>query len=401
MISRMLLAAVLGAGPNVTEVQTEHYRVRSANIPAEQLGRMLEQLHADLTRFFGRAPEGRLEVELYANAEQYKQAIIADRQPFIGGGGYYAPSRRKAYLFVQPSQHFTRHLILHEATHQFHFIIAGPIGVLKSGWYVEGLAEYFGMHTWDGKKLRTGVVPAVTLEDYPAQALRLFDQLGPDLEAVIAGSKGGDRPLYWAMVHFAMHRYPRQLGALSLKLDRGEDALTAWRECLGPVTPEFKQRLRDWIEHHQQPWRDVWVAWQDCGESIEGKSSVTALAVLKNKPADLAAEMELVGGSLRAGLVFGFQSPADFSMVQVFAHRQAWIVRRANNQWQGVEPHPVPPAANGRNSVRLKQDGDSVTLWVNGQQIKRLPSKGQVGLNVDGCAVRFRVATKPKAVSAP
>ena len=400
-LSTVLLATLLCAAPEVSQAETLHYQIRSAGIPAQQLGRMLEQLYLDLTRFFGAAPRGRLELELYADAAQFKAALQDDGQPFLGGGGYYALGRRKAYLYVQPSEHFTRQLVLHEATHQFHFQVVAPRMHSGSGWYKEGLAEYFGMHTWDGKTLRTGVVPAISLEDYPAQALRLFDALAPELEAVIAGDKTTERPLYWALVHFIANRHPRQFAALRRQLHRAAAPAVAWRQCFGPLTPRFKSELRQWIAEHQQPWKSVWNVWQDRGNALDGESTTNGLAVLKNTPQSLTAEMDLLKGSLRAGLVFGYQSPDDFSALQIVADQQARIVRRAGGKWQRIKTYPAPAATNGRHIVSVNCSDDVAILTVNGEELERLSAKGQVGLHVENCTVRFHVATAPRSTPAP
>ena len=34
----------------------------------------------------------------------------------VSGGGYYSEERRKAYVYIQPSEYYTRQLVLHEAT---------------------------------------------------------------------------------------------------------------------------------------------------------------------------------------------------------------------------------------------------------------------------------------------
>lgn len=401
MFATLLLATLVCTAPAVSEAQTLRYQVRSAGLPAEELGRMLEQLYLDLAHFLGAAPRGRQELELYADLARYQEALHDDHEPFLGGGGYYAIARRKAYLYVQPSEYYTRQLVLHEATHQFHLQTVESRMHSGCGWYKEGLAEYFGMHTWDGKTLRTGTVPAISLEDYPAQALRQFDELAPELEALIAGDKAAERPLDWALVHFIINRYPRQFAALRRQLHRGAAPAAAWRQCFGPLTPQFKSELRQWIVDHQQPWKSVWNAWQDRGNALEGQSATTGLAVLKNTPPRLTAEMDLLRGPLRAGLVFGYRSPDDFFVIQMCPDQKARIVRRADGRWQGLESYPAPPAPGGRNTLSVACSADGVILTVNGLEITRLPSQGQVGLNVDNCTVRFRIATAPQSTRTP
>ena len=386
----LLLTTFLLAEPRVSDVTTEHYHVRSAGPDAEVVGRMLEGLHGQLADFFGRRPEGRLEVEIHATREAYREALRHDGLKYVGGGGYYAPETKKAYLFPQPSAYFTRQLILHEAAHQFHFLVATGNSAPRSAWYVEGLAEYFAMHNFDGHVLQSGVVPAITLEDYPAKAMAALEDRGWDLAGVVAGRVKAERPLAWSLVHFLIRRHPTEFKRLAAKLDRSEEPLAAWEATVGRITPEFVAEYREWLEEHTQPWSIVWTAWQEVGDRIEGHSRVVGVSVLKETPGRLEAEMELVDGKLKAGLVFGYRSPQDFYMLQVFSHGRVRIVRRADDQWETLVSQAVPKA-KGHNLVALSRDENRVTLSVNGQEVRALEAPGQIGLNVDGCRVRFRV----------
>lgn len=61
------------------------------------------------------------------------------------------------WLKEQPSDYYRRHLLLHEGTHAFmqtQFGGAGP------GWYMEGMAELLGTHSWRDDQLKLGVMPA-------------------------------------------------------------------------------------------------------------------------------------------------------------------------------------------------------------------------------------------------
>jgi hypothetical protein len=384
----LLVTALISAGPTGTAALTEHYHVRAAGSDAEEVGRMLESLHAELTRWFGASPQGRLDLEIFADREDYRQAILDDRQPFVQGGGYYAPDTRKVYLFRQPSVYFTRQLILHEATHQFHLLAATRNRLPKTAWYLEGLAEFFGMHRWDGSNLECGVVPAVSLEDYPARAREAFDACGGDLAGIIGGGTPASRPLAWSLLHFLMHRDPRRFKALGRRLDRDEDPLSAWDAVFGPVTPELVADYRRWVADHQQPWSVVWTSWQAWGEAIEGDSRVVGITVLKDTPDRLEAAMELVEGNLKAGLVFGYRSPDDFHLLEVLPGGRAWIVHRSNGGWTTLVSDTLP-LAEGRPVVALRRQHERVALLVNGREFHTLEAPGQVGLSVDGCRVRF------------
>lgn len=53
---------------------------------------------------------------------------------------------REFWLYAQPSEYYTRHLLLHEGTHVFMVSFLGSCG---PGWYMEGTAELFGTHRFD------------------------------------------------------------------------------------------------------------------------------------------------------------------------------------------------------------------------------------------------------------
>jgi hypothetical protein len=53
---------------------------------------------------------------------------------------------REFWLYAQPSDYYTRHLLLHEGTHVFMLSFLGACG---PGWYMEGTAELFGTHDYD------------------------------------------------------------------------------------------------------------------------------------------------------------------------------------------------------------------------------------------------------------
>ncbi len=402
-MSLLLATVLLVAEPPAGEATTEHYHVWSQGLEAEEAGQMLEQLHAELTRFFGRPPHERpLEVEIHADAERFRQAIQEDGQTYVGGGGYYAPGNKKVYTYPQPSDYFSRSLILHEATHQFHFLAATGNRQPAADWYTEGLAEYYGSHNWDGETLRVGVVPLVSLEDYPAKALKQFDDLGHDLEGIVAGRVDVERPLCWGLVHFLRSRYPRRFAAVSLALDGDTDPLTAWRQVFGPVSPELVLEFRNYLIDHQQQWQEVWQSWQQVGERLEGRSDATAVILLKRLPKELEADMELVDGELKAGVTFDYRHEEDYRLLQVLEGDNAWITRRYKGKWIGPERFKIPSAGDdGLYRIKIRQFDDTATLWVNGRELKTVDSDGRIGLNVDACCARFQVRWTPKPGTEP
>lgn len=102
----------------------------------------------------GKNADWRIKAVLMANREKFRElGLYPDTLPsFLHG---YARGDA-VWLLDQPSDYYRRHLLLHEGTHAFMQILLGGAG---PDWYMEGTAEYFGTHRWDGTTLETRVVP--------------------------------------------------------------------------------------------------------------------------------------------------------------------------------------------------------------------------------------------------
>jgi hypothetical protein len=253
------------------------------------------------------------------------------------------------------------------------------------------------MHNWDGRRLRTGVVPAVTLEDYPARAAEALRKLRGNLPGTLAGNAPCPRPLAWALVHFLMSEHPRRFRRLARRLDRREEPWRAWQEVFGDLTPGLSADLAAHLAANVQPWKVVWIAWQQRGDAIEGRSDTNALAVLKRTPASLSAEIEATGGWMKAGLAFGYRSEEDFHLFQAVGGR--WrVLRRKGTVWVHLRRGRLPaPPPGGRHVLTVAPSKGAAALRANGREVASVAVEagGKVGLNVDGCTARFRVMASP------
>jgi len=374
------------------EVQTEHYDLHIEGLDANEVGRLLEQAYDNLQRFFRAAPNDRLRLELYEKQDALLDILKAEGVSPTDVGGYYSPRRKTAILVVQPSDYATRHLLLHEATHQFHHLAVTGNQPPSGFWYVEGLAEYFAMHNWDGKTLQVGVIPAITLEDYPAQALQEVTKRNGDLQGLIQGT-WGNRPEGWSLIHYLVNNEPHRFRQLARLLDRHVEPAAAWRQVFGEVTVKQANAWRGWLEQHQQPWRVVWISFQQIGDVLEGKAEANGLALLKETPPRLDVEVELISGKLLAGLVFGYQSPDWFHLWQVQANNTVRLVECKDGKWTIGPSYPLPRSKE-QPRLALVQSDKTVTLYANGVKLVTVTASGQVGLNVEGCRVHFRVNTR-------
>jgi hypothetical protein len=88
---------------------------------------------------------------LIADAEKpdkFRQAgLMPDDLPDFRAG---FQRRHDLWLYLQPGNYYTRHLLIHEGTHGFMEWFAGGYG---APWYSEGIAELFGVHRWNRREL--------------------------------------------------------------------------------------------------------------------------------------------------------------------------------------------------------------------------------------------------------
>lgn len=136
------------------------------SVPAvDELPRVFDQAVSPWCERF-QVPESRLldwrvTGYLMRDSQRFRElgALPADLPPFQHG---YSRGR-VLWLYEQPSDYYRRHLLLHEGTHAFALTLldgAGP------PWFMEGMAELLGTHTWRDGKLRLHSFPR-DREDVP------------------------------------------------------------------------------------------------------------------------------------------------------------------------------------------------------------------------------------------
>jgi hypothetical protein len=378
-----------------SSLKTEHYDIYVEGLDVADVGRMLEAFYPKLADFFGKTPPGPLRVEVYADQKRFESALRHDKLDRVEAGGFFSTESHKAYLWVQPSDYFTRQLILHECLHQFHYLAACSGKLTTLPLYGEGLAEHFGMHNWDGKNLSVGLVPAITLEDYPAKSLEHFrGGLNRDLEGMLMGKVPATHSDSWAVVHFLMSRYPGKFGKWADALNHHAEPADAWERGFGKFDPAMTAEFESWLEKQEQPWHIQSIAWQQRGDAIEGEASENrvSVALLKQTPQSLSVEIDPADTKhFMAGLVFGNTSPHEYYLLQLNGNHRLEILQLSNGKWQTHGTWPLPPAKDGAAPVlSLTVKDNSVELRANGESLKTVDVTGQVGLHVQEGTVLFR-----------
>lgn len=90
-----------------------------------------------------RANAWRMRAYVMADPEKFRQADLIPHDLPDFAAGYQRG--HDFWLYVQPGDYYSRHLMLHEGTHAFMEWFVGGLG---APWYAEGMAELLALHQW-------------------------------------------------------------------------------------------------------------------------------------------------------------------------------------------------------------------------------------------------------------
>jgi hypothetical protein len=118
----------------------------------DELARVFDQAVPQWCRYFGvdesQVATWRQSGSVILDQRRFERAGLfpADLPQFLAGF-----QRDDAmWVYVQPGDYYTRHLLLHEGTHAF---MNQFLGGLAAPWYAEGMAELVGLNAWREGKL--------------------------------------------------------------------------------------------------------------------------------------------------------------------------------------------------------------------------------------------------------
>jgi hypothetical protein len=119
----------------------------------DELGQVFDLGVAQLCEYFEVEPESlegwQVSAFLMQDKEKFRKAgLYPETLPDFPAGynlGHHM------WVYLQPGDYYTRHLLLHEATHAFMQWNLGGSGV---AWYSEGMAEMLGVHRWKQGQLQ-------------------------------------------------------------------------------------------------------------------------------------------------------------------------------------------------------------------------------------------------------
>jgi hypothetical protein len=225
-------------------------------------------------------------------------------------GGYYDPATKIASLYQQPTVYYTQTLFIHEALHQVQ-ALARLGGGARATWYIEGLAEHFSRHDWDGACLRLGVTALLSFEDMPAAAVAQLSDL--DVNVALAADALPGRHGRFGLVR-ALDLDPELHDAFTAfraayDAEGGDAVALLDREGLGGfdgatlaafIPPEpMAPRYLEWVP--------------ETSNSLYGFADVLSFAYLKQAPATFSATM--TAGSGLGGVLLGYTGPDDWEVL--------------------------------------------------------------------------------------
>lgn len=385
-------------------VETRHYRLHyvGSKASAEEAGRVLEAAWPAFEKHFGSAPRlragERLCVRFSATREAWQRGIRADgTRPPRGAGGYYWPRTRTAHLYRQPTAYFTRTLLLHEAAHQFHYLARTRNRAPRAHWYIEGVAEHLSWHRWDGKTLELGIVPGVSLKDFPAAALKELREEDFDLKLVIGGQIRASRPLSWALyTWFATGAEGQPLPGFSdfrRELDGGGRPGGVVHKYFGEPRP-LHARLVSWLEKSQSPWSQAFNEWEQTGpRRFRGHARVVTACRCKRGAQVIGATLEVpAAGRWRGGLLLHWTDAEDYTVAMLDRWGGVQVNRRRDGRWKRLHRSRIRRARSAEShDLVAVREGAGVSFWIDGDEIGAwtLPA-GPMGLCVEACDLQFR-----------
>jgi len=185
-------------------VAKPHYRVvgTCSAESADYAAKTMELLYYNLSYLF--AYDGKLQqslVFIFANREQFdKYREMAAKEVTPQARGFYSPAAKAIVTYDDGDRALLTRVLMHEGSHQFLFLVA-PKAPL---WFHEGVAVYLESSTWEGNKLKIGVVPKDRLKHLQDS---IYKGEQPRLETLVVMEFGQEFTLVdygvaWSLVYF-------------------------------------------------------------------------------------------------------------------------------------------------------------------------------------------------------
>jgi hypothetical protein len=378
------------ASGNGFEATTTHYDLyaETTSADATDMARLLEASGAAFASWFERAqPTQKLKVKYFADQAAFVAGLAADGvQAPAEAGGYFATSTQTAYLFKQGNPYYSHVLLVHEATHQFHFLTRLQMPS-PPFWYTEGHAEYLSRHDWDGQCVRLGVMSLLSWEDLPSDALA---EGSIDVAGIIGGTTTATRADAWAIFRYL------DTGSYRAAFQTYRDAMDAntspsFASLVAPPA-SLSAPIESWLPTAQEPMTPIFTEWVHVSSTAVDVDTpgVFSLAIVKSTtPTHLQAKFTVPqSGKYDVGVVISYTDSTHYVGV---VHGNDGVVRTftANGSaiWNNVGTAPAP--SGGQESISVDFSGGQAHVVFNGTTITVAAASPHTGLAANDTTGHF------------
>jgi hypothetical protein len=350
----LVLAGVATATPEVRENDRFKLEAEATAAETDEYLSVLEAAYTQLAARF-KAKPGKITVEITEGApgdQTDTNTVRIQRQP-----GRYA----------------TRALLLREYVRVFYELARAKGREAQTKWYREGQVEFLAGHDWDGKTLRMGIVPAVSQENLPGQALAETRKDGFDLAAAIEGTTPASPALSWALYgHLTTGDKGKPLAGFRKfepKMAGGVKAAPLFWQCFGKA-PEYGPPFVSWLETAQQPFVPFVGDWEGLAPGrVRGQGKGLAACRFQLP----AGEFKVTVGApkeqkgWRAGVVLASESEKSYAVFLADWAGYFNIFKVVDGKRQILEQgQGAPPSGDGAYRIQLFRKGKNVYLMLEG-----------------------------------
>ena len=197
----------------------------------------------------------KMRVFLIANSndvERFEKAgLIPDELPEFLAGYQRGPN---IWLYLQPSDYYTRHLLLHEGTHA---VMQWFLNGYGASWFSEGMAELVGVHRWQDESIQLnyrlknrdeapywGRVKKIKEDVKNGQALTLAEVLTIEPKAFL---KVHAYAWSWAACNFFSNHSKSKTFFQEMQSQVSREPEIFNRRFLARLKPHWPELERDWV----------------------------------------------------------------------------------------------------------------------------------------------------------
>jgi hypothetical protein len=348
----LLLCGVAAAAPEIRENERLRLEAEATAEEADEMMRFLEAAYAHLAVRF-KAKPGKISVQLGEGAP---------------GAG---PDGKTVVVQRQPGRYATRTLLLREYVRAFYELARAKGREAETKWYREGQAEFLSGHDWDGKTLRMGIVPSVSTENLPGEALAEARKEEFDIGAYIDGtatSRALSCALYGYVTTGDGGKPLKGFDKFEPKMAGGVRAAPLFWQCFGRKPPEHRDLFVKWLESSQMPFLPIAGDWEGLAPGRLRGSGKGLVACRFQLP---AAEFHATVGSRdkgwRAGVVLSAESEKSYAAFLADWAGYFNIFKVTDGKRQILEQgQGSPPSADGQYRIQLFRKKEKVYLMLEG-----------------------------------